>query len=145
MQLHLIVGADHAGFALKEKLKRAWKKQGRTFDDVTPDFAAEDDYPAVAQQVSQVVAQDPRARGVLICGSGIGMAIAANRTRGVRAFLGQTEMDVRLARQDNDANVITLSGRRLSAAKALALTAAFLKVRFSKSARHRRRVQQLDA
>ena len=142
-QFHLYLGADHAGFALKEKLKSALLKRGCTLIDLSPTFQVNDDYPLHAQRVAQAVAKNAKTRGVLICGSGIGVSIAANRNKGIRAFDAHDVKEVVLAREHNDANVIALSGWRMTEKQALALIEAFLQTPFSKAARHRRRVKQL--
>lgn len=139
----LVLGADHAGFGLKESLKRILQSRGIEFTDLSPVFHAGDDYPAIAKRVARDVAKLQGGFGVLVCGSGVGVTIAANRVKGVRAFDATDEQTVKLAREHNDANVIALSGWHLSPAKAGKLVRLFLETSFSKTARHRRRVKQL--
>ncbi len=140
----IFLGADHAGFELKEKLKGALEQKGYTFTDLSPIFTDGDDYPAHARRVAMTVKKDTRARGILVCGSGVGMTIAANRIKGVRAFDAHTAEEVTLARQDNNVNVITLSGWHLDEKTALDFIELFLKTPFSKAVRHHRRVEALD-
>ncbi len=142
-QFHLYLGADHAGFALKEKLKSALLKHDYTFTDLSPTFQANDDYPLHAQRVAKAVAQDKKSRGILVCGSGVGVSIAANRNKGIRAFDAHDVKEVILAREHNDANVIALSGWRMTEKQAITLIETFLQTPFSKAARHQRRVKQL--
>jgi ribose 5-phosphate isomerase B len=139
----IVLGADHAGFALKEKVKRELLRRGHDVHDATPRFKAGDDYPLRARQVAKLVVKDATSRGILVCGSGVGVAIAANRVKGIRAMDGHAATEVKLAREHNDVNVLTLSGWKLSVKAAMKLVDAFLKTPFSNAARHRRRVKQL--
>ncbi len=139
----VFLGADHAGFALKEKIAPRLEARGMTVVDLSPTFVAGDDYPAIAMRVARHVAKTKNARGILVCGSGVGVSIAANRIRGVRAFDAFDAKTTKLAREHNDANVIALSGWRQSAAEAKKLIDLFFKTKFSSATRHRRRVKQL--
>jgi ribose 5-phosphate isomerase B len=139
----LFLGADHAGFALKEKLKAALLDLGYEIYDLSPRFKEGDDYPLPAKKVSAAVSKTRESRGILVCGSGIGVSIAANRMKGIRAFDAHDVKETRLAREHNDANVIALSGWRMSKQDALRLVQTFLKTSFSKAERHHRRVKQL--
>lgn len=139
----IILGADHAGFALKEKVKRELLRRGYDVRDLSPRYKAGDDYPLVGRRVAKLVAKDRKSRGILVCGSGVGMAIAANRVKGVRAVEGHTAGEVILAREHNDVNVLALAGWRMRPKEAMKLADAFLETPFSKAARHRRRVRQL--
>ncbi|MFA6161433.1 MAG: RpiB/LacA/LacB family sugar-phosphate isomerase [Patescibacteria group bacterium] len=158
MQLYL--AADHAGFALKEKLKTRLAKQGYEIFDVTPTFHAGDDYPLVAKELSSYVqrtAYDVQrdqkrgtrhvvrgTKGLLICGSGIGVCIASNRHKGIRAAVGHDAKEVKLAREHNDINILCLSGRLTKINDAIKMIEIFLKTKKSKEARHARRVKQLS-
>lgn len=139
----IYLGADHAGFALKEKLKTELTRQGYEIQDLAPRYISGDDYPRYGKTVAQAVARDKNSRGVLVCGSGVGMVIAANRVRGARAFLGQTVGETILAREHNDINILVLAGWRIRTKQALAVLQTFLKIPFSKASRHQRRVKQL--
>jgi len=139
----IILGSDHAGFALKEKIKRELLRRGHDVHDATPRFKAGDDYPLAARRVVKLVAKDAKSRGILVCGSGVGIAIAANRIKGIRAVDGHAPAEVKLAREHNDVNVLTLSGWKTNAKDAMKLADAFLATPFSNAARHRRRVKQL--
>ncbi|MFA4955226.1 MAG: RpiB/LacA/LacB family sugar-phosphate isomerase [Patescibacteria group bacterium] len=144
-KMTIFIGADHAGYKLKEALKRALLKipDGPQIYDLSPRYRKGDDYPKVAAQVARLVVAAPEARGVLVCGSGIGMAIAANRQKGVRAFDAFDAKTVKLAREHNDANVLTLSGWRQNVATAQKLVETFLKTNASGAERHKRRIKQL--
>jgi ribose 5-phosphate isomerase B len=139
----IIIGADHAGFALKEKIKLSLAAKQVTLRDLTPTFVDGDDYPKVGFDVARAVSKNPKARGILVCGSGIGIAIAANRINGARAFDAHSVEEVKLAREHNDANVIVLSGWKMKNAEALKMIEAFLTTPFSKVVRHKRRVKEL--
>lgn len=143
MKSIIYLGADHAGFALKEKIKQALVKQGETICDLSLVFQEGDDYPEHAKRVSKEITKNRNAKGLLFCGSGVGMIIAANRIKGARAFDAHDEQEVKLARQDNDANIMALSGWRTSSSKAMKLIRLFLETPFSKAARHQRRITQL--
>jgi len=142
--MQLLLAADHAGFALKEKLIPPLVKRGYEVCDFTPKFKDGDDYPLVARSLAAgVQGSKYAARGILICGSGVGVCIAANRYKGIRAGAGHDVAEVKLARQHNDLNVLCLSGWKTKLADALKLIDAFLKTKASPAARHKRRVKQL--
>lgn len=141
--MKVIVASDHAGFALKERIKGELLRQGREVEDVgthSPDPANWAEYGAMA---AAKVAADPRSlAGVLVCGSGIGMSIVANRFPGVRAALCHTVEAARLSRQHNDANVLALGARMVDAETALGIVAAFLETPFE-GGRHQVRLDYL--
>lgn len=139
----IYLGADHAGFTLKEKIKKELARQGHEVQDLALRRVPGDDYPPYGKAVAQAVAKDKAARGILICGSGVGMAIAANRVRGARALVGHSSAETKLAREHNDVNILALSGRKLKPQTALTLIKIFLQTPFSKAARHHRRVGEL--
>ncbi len=146
----IYLAADHAGFALKDKIKAMLTKQGQEVIDVTPVFKDADDYPPVAQALAkQLLRRGTRdeqrgTRGLLLCGSGVGVCIAANRHKGIRAAVGHTVEEIKLAREHNDINALCLSGRsRLNEKELLKIIDAFLKTKKSSAVRHARRVKQL--
>ncbi|MEN9558762.1 MAG: hypothetical protein RL141_1131 [Candidatus Parcubacteria bacterium] len=139
----LYLAADHAGWELKEALKPALQKAGVTVRDLSPTFVAGDDYPAIGAELAKKVARSKISKGLLVCGSGVGMAIAANRVKGARAVEGMTPRQVALAREHNDVNILTVSGWNQSAQEARALIKTFLDTKASAAARHKRRVKQL--
>lgn len=138
----IIVGADHAGFKLKEKLKDELERLTYNVEDATPQFKKGDDYPAIGMAVARraVKTKNP---GILICGSGVGMTIAANRIKGARAVLGHNAKEIECARKDGDVNILALSGRKTTLPMALGMVRAFMKTKASKMPRHRRRVKKL--
>lgn len=143
MQAPIAIAADHAGFALKERLKDVLRRRGQAFEDFGPDSEASVDYPDFAHKLAAAVASGGYERGVLVCGSGQGMAMAANRHRGVRAALPFDEQSARLARQHNDANVLALGARTLPAETSERLLEVFLDTPFE-GGRHERRVSKID-
>ena len=140
----IYLGADHNGFRLKESLEKWLLARGYCVEDLSTKKAAGDDYPKIGFTVAKAVVKNPGSRGVLICGSGIGVAIAANRVKGIRAAAAHTPAEVKKARADEDLNILTLSGWTMSEKKAVTLLRPFLTAPCSRAARHKRRVKQLD-
>ncbi|MFH0837689.1 MAG: ribose 5-phosphate isomerase B [Patescibacteria group bacterium] len=138
----VIIGSDHAGFQMKERIK---KELGSEFEfvDVGTNNGDSVDYPIYAEKVGQQVAVTPGAKGVLVCGSGIGVSIAANKVNGVRAALCYNKRAAELARLHNDANVIATVGREETFDDPVDVVRTFLETDFSGDPRHARRVQQI--
>ncbi|MDD5437633.1 MAG: RpiB/LacA/LacB family sugar-phosphate isomerase [Patescibacteria group bacterium] len=138
----IYLAADHAGFALKDRLKAHLSRLGNKLVDLTPIFKDGDDYPGVAKKLTGKLSK--AGRGILFCGSGVGVCIAANRAKGIRAAVGHSTEEVKQAREHNDINVLCLSGwNHADESKAAKMIDAFLKTRASTAARHVRRVKQL--
>ena len=142
--MKISLGSDHAGFELKEALKKALCKAGHTVDDVGPDSADRVDYPDFAKQVAQAVSANKADRGVLVCGSGIGMCIAANRVAKVRAAVLRSQEDARLSREHNDANIACFGERITDSSSAQAILEVFLSTDFA-GGRHTGRVKKLES
>jgi ribose 5-phosphate isomerase B len=142
--MRIAIGADHAGFVLKEKLRRALAAEGHQVTDLGTDSEAPCDYPDFARAVAREVSSGACERGVLVCSTGIGMAIAANKVEGVRAAPAESEDEVRLTREHNDANVLTLGARYVDEIRALDLAHVFLSARFA-GGRHARRLEKIAA
>ncbi len=140
--MRIALGADHAGVALKDRIKRALGDRGVGCEDLGTDSDERVDYPDYARRVAEGVASGAFDRGILFCGSGIGMAIAANKISGVRAAPVSDVDTARLSREHNDANVLTLAGRTLAADTALAIVDAFLTTSFA-GGRHQRRLDKI--
>jgi ribose 5-phosphate isomerase B len=140
--MKIAIAADHAGFALKEKLRKRLAGLGHQVVDFGADSAESCDYPDFAQPVAREVAQGRSERGVLVCSSGIGMAIAANKVAGVRAVSVRSPEEARLTREHNDANVLTLGAQYLDEPRAVELVEAFLYTEFA-GGRHARRVAKI--
>ncbi len=141
--MRVAIGADHAGVELKDALKRVLDGRGIAWHDLGTNSSASVDYPDYAAQVAEAVARGEVDRGILVCGSGVGMAIAANKVRGVRAAPIVDVEGAVLAREHNDLNVLTLGARRTSEPEAARIVAAFLDTPFA-GGRHQQRVQKID-
>jgi len=139
----IAIAADHAGFPLKEELARELKARGFNVLDLGTHSSDSVDYPDFADKLAEAIEDGRAKRGVLICGSGIGVSIAANRHRGVRAALCHDETTARLAREHNDANVLALGGRLTSPKIAKKCLETFLATPFG-GGRHERRVAKLN-
>ncbi|MFB9246649.1 ribose-5-phosphate isomerase [Sphaerisporangium melleum] len=143
--MRVYIGADHAGYELKNHLVAWLKEHGHEVVDDGPFvYDAEDDYPAFVLRAAEGVVNDPGALGVVIGGSGNGEQIAANKVRGVRAALAWSEQTASLARQHNDANVISLGARMHSPEEATRFVEVFLSTPFSGEQRHQRRIDQIN-
>lgn len=140
--MRIALGADHAGVDLKAQVKQHLDRRRHACEDFGPDSTESVDYPDYAASVARNVASGAFERGILICGSGIGMAIAANKVRGIRAAPVTTPAAARLARRHNDANVLTLGARTVAVDDALAIVEAFLAEPFD-GGRHQRRVDKI--
>jgi ribose 5-phosphate isomerase B len=140
--MKIAIAADHAGFALKEKLRQKLSQEGHEVVDFGPNSGESVDYPDFAQPVGRDVAQGRADRGILVCSTGIGMAMAANKISGVRAAPAQSEDEVRMTREHNDANVLTLGAKYLDEEHAAGLIDIFLKTEFT-GGRHARRVAKI--
>src|SRR5258706_1528226 len=137
------LGADHAGFELKEAIKLYLQKQGHTISDFGAHSLDSTDYPHYAQMVSYAVAEHQNDFGILVCASGIGMSIAANKVPGVRAALVGDEETAALARQHNDANVLCLGSKQITADAARKIVDAFIHTNFE-GGRHERRLNKIE-
>lgn len=142
--VRIVIGSDHAGFRLKETLKEHLRGRGLEVEDLGAPSEESVDYPPIGRAVAARVAEDAARRGILICGTGIGMSIAANRVPGARAALCHRVEFARLTREHNDANILVLPGRFLEEDEARAILDAFLETPFA-GGRHERRVRDLDA
>ncbi|SPE62892.1 Sugar-phosphate isomerase, RpiB/LacA/LacB family [Verrucomicrobia bacterium] len=139
----IALGADHGGYALKEALKLQLEQRGVSVADFGAPSNEPADYPDYAQAVAQSVAQRHAQFGVLICTTGLGMSICANKVPGVRAALVGDEQTAALARQHNDANVLCLAGKSTPAGEAMKIIDAFLNARFE-GGRHERRINKME-
>ena len=135
------LGSDHAGHALKDLIARELARLGFTVTDHGTDSCESCDYPVFAHKLCSAVLEEG-SRGILVCGSGIGMSMAANRHDGIRAALCTTELHARLSRRHNDANVLCLGARITGDELALAIVVAFLETAFE-GGRHQRRIDQI--
>ena len=138
----IFISSDHAGFKLKEDIKLFLKKKKYTFIDLGPSNNNRVDYPDYAHAVAKKVKTNKNLRGILICGSGMGMNIVANRHKNIRAAQCYNVKSTKLSRLHNDANIITLGSRLLTKKNALNCVSAFLKTNFD-AGRHQKRIKKI--
>ena len=137
----IILAADHAGFELKEKLKKVLQDNDILFEDLSPKLIKDDDYPDIAFKAAQKVAK-LRAKGVFVCGTGLGMCIAANKVKGIRAAPAYDDTGARISRQHNDANVLCIGARLTDEKTAISILKTWLTTAFLEG-RHARRVEKI--
>lgn len=140
----IYIGADHRGYDLKEKIKVALRAQGYEVEDKGgSQYDEQDDYPAYARSVAEAVSKNDAARGILLCGSGVGMDMAANKTSGVRCALGLNADQVSHARNSDNVNVLALAADYTKEDAALEMVRAFLSVPYEAAERQERRLRAL--
>ena len=142
--MRIALGADHAGVALKTDIKRLLDDRGVPYTDFGTDSTTSVDYPDFAARVGREVASGAFDRGILCCGSGIGMAMVANKIPGVRAAAAVDETQARLSREHNDANVLALGERLTASDVAQRIVMTFLDTPFA-GGRHQQRVDKINA
>lgn len=141
--MKIVIGADHAGFELKEKIKTFLAARGDDVVDVGTDSADSVDYPDYGKKVAEGVSSGLFERGVVVCGSGIGMAITANKLSGVRAAVANDEESARLGRLHNDVNVLSVGARLTSPETAEKIVSVWLSTDFE-GGRHQRRLDKIN-
>lgn len=141
----IYIGSDHGGYELKNKIKEYLKQGGRKVIDIGV-FQIEEpaDYPDIAHEVAEKVRENEGSRGILVCGTGVGMCMAANKVKDIRAAVCESEQTVEMSRKHNDSNMLCLGGRILQDAKALKMVDIFLDTEFEKEERHIRRVGKIE-
>lgn len=145
--MKVFIGADHNGYRMRQSLLNHLKRAGYEIEDEGDEqLNPEDDFPVFAAKVvtSMHASGDHEARGILICGSGQGMCMTANRFKGIRALLGYDLESVRSARNDDDANVLCLPARVMAEDTASTLVDAFLQTPFAGAPRFKRRIKEMD-
>lgn len=143
MSKKIAIGADHAGFEEKEKLKKTLDELGVEYEDVGTYSTDSVDYPDFAQKVGEKVESGEAEQGILVCGSGIGVAIAANKMHGIRAAQAWNEETATLARRHNNANVLTIGARVIPEEEIPKIVKAWLATDFE-GGRHERRVEKIS-
>jgi ribose 5-phosphate isomerase B len=142
--LKIVAGSDHAGFDVKQAVVRRLRAQGHVVVDIGPETGETSvDYPDYAHRVAATVAAGEADRGLLVCGTGVGMCMTANRHEDVRAVVGVTPHLAEMSRRHNDANVLCLPGRLVSDDEAWAITEVWVSTPFE-GGRHARRVELID-
>jgi RpiB/LacA/LacB family sugar-phosphate isomerase len=140
--MKIILGADHAGFDAKERLKAALIEEGYEIRDAGTAGKASCDYPDFAAAVARSVSAGEADRGILVCGTGIGMSIAANKVKGIRAAVCHDRETARMSRAHNDANILCMGARVITVETMLEMIREWLAVRFE-SGRHARRLDKI--
>ena len=138
----VIIGSDHAGFNLKKRIKNELGNQYE-FIDVGPDNDDSVDYPVYGEKVARQVAVTPDSQGIVICGNGVGIAMAANKVNGIRCGLAYSIETAKQTRQHNNANVLSVGGRSSMMDDPVEIAKTFLETDFSNDERHARRVKEL--
>ncbi len=141
--MRIAVGADHAGFSLKGRVVEFLQKEGHMVLDLGTHDSEPVDYPDYAEAVGASVVKGEAEVGILLCGSGVGASIAANKMTGIRAALCHDVFSARQSREDDDANVLCLGPRVVGPSLALELIRAFLRATFSQADRHKRRLEKV--
>lgn len=141
--MRIVVGADHRGYELKDEIAAALKGAGHEVVDVGTDSAESVDYPDYARAIGEALRDGRAERGILVCGSGVGASIAANKVRGVRAAICHDTYSARQGVEHDDMNVLCLGSRIVGSELALELVRAFLSGRLSSEERYRRRLEKV--
>lgn len=139
----IAIGSDHGGFNLKEEIKKMFTEQNIQFQDFGTYSAESIDYPEIAQKVSQAVVNKECTRGIIICGTGIGVSIAANKIKGIRAALCHDVFSAQMSREHNDANILTMGERVIGPGLACMIVSTWLETEFA-GGRHGRRVDKIS-
>lgn len=141
----IYLGSDHAGFKLKQQVKKYLDKEKIKYEDLgNLKYDKNDDYPDYGYKVAKAVAKDEKSKGILVCGSSYGVCIVANKIKGVRAVSIANVRDAKLSREHNNANVLCLSGWNTKLKDAQKIINTWLKTNFSKAKRHQRRVKKIN-
>ena len=138
------IGSDHGGFELKEKVKKHLEERGLEYKDFGTYSADSCDYPVYGRAVAKAVASGECDRGILICGTGIGISITANKVKGIRAALCSDCYSAQATREHNDANILAMGARVLGEGLALKIVDTFLDTPFSGDERHIRRISMIE-
>ena len=141
----IAIGADHGGFELKEEIKKYLDANGIEYKDFGTYSPESVDYAAIAYKVGTSVVSGETTRGILCCGTGIGISMAANKVKGVRAACCSDYFSAKLTRQHNDANILCMGGRVVGPGLANELVDVFLNTEFEGGGRHQRRIDQIAA
>lgn len=141
----IFLGADHRGFVLKEKIAKWLFDMNKEYQDYGANHLdPKDDYTKYAESVASVVAKNDNSKGILLCGSGVGVEVVANKFDGVRAAIGKDVLQVIAGRRDDDMNILVIAADFTSEKEAKAMVIAFLETKFSGKARHERRLDEIE-
>lgn len=143
--IKIYIGADHRGYELKEKIATWLFEMDYSFEDLGADHLDEkDDYTKYAEEVASIVAKRPGSKGVLLCGSGVGVEVMANKFDGIRAAIGKNVDQVKAGREDDDMNVLVIAADFTSEKETKAMLIAFLETKYKDLARHERRLEEIE-
>lgn len=140
----IAIGSDHGGFALKQEILAYLQREGLAYHDFGCYEEKSCDYPEIGKAVARAVASGEYEKGILICGTGIGISIAANKIKGIRAALCTDCFMAQATREHNDANILAMGGRVIGPGLAVKITETFLNTEFSHDERHVRRISQIE-
>ncbi len=141
--MRVILASDHAGLRLKEKVKKYLERKKIEYEDLGTESFTSVDYPDYALKVAEKVAKNKNTRGILVCGTGTGMTIAANKVKGIRAVAAYDAYSAKMSRIDNDTNVLGLRGRFFPFEKMKKIITVWLDTPFSGEKRHKRRIKKI--
>ncbi len=141
--MKVIIASDHAGFKLKEKIKHYLERKKIEYRDLGTNSLDSVDYPDFAIKVAEEVVEDKNSRGILVCGTGTGMTIAANKVKGIRAVAAYDSYSAKMSRVDNDSNVLGLRGRFFPFERIKKIINVWLNTPFSGKSRHRQRIKKI--
>ncbi len=141
--MRVILASDHAGLRLKEKVKKYLARKKIEYEDLGTESFKSVDYPDYALKVAEKVAKNKNTRGILVCGTGTGMTIAANKVKGIRAVAAYDAYSAKMSRIDNDTNVLGLRGRFFPFEKIKKIITVWLDTPFSGEKRHKRRIKKI--
>ena len=143
--MKIFIGADHRGYELKEKIARWLFEMDRAFQDLgAPSLDPHDDYTKYAQEVASLVAKNMGSRGVLLCGSGVGVDVVANKFDGIRSSIGKSVLQIEAGRNDDDMNILVIASDYTTEKEAKAMLIAFLETKFSGKERYVRRLEEIE-
>ena len=140
----IAIGADHGGYEYKKQIIKELENKGYTVKDFGTNSAESCDYPVYAKLVANAIANNEYDKGILICGTGIGMSIVANKTKGIRAALCSDLFSARATREHNDSNILCLGARVIDIKSAIEITNIWLETPFSNEERHIRRINMIE-
>ena len=140
----IAVGSDHGGYELKQEIISYLKEKNLEYKDYGTDSKESCDYPVYAKKVANVIVNGECDRGILICGTGIGISITANKIKGIRAALCHDTFSAQATREHNDANILAMGARVVGPGLALKIVDTFLNTEFSNDERHIRRIEQIE-
>lgn len=141
--MKIILGSDHAGYKVKGKIKKFLEKHEIEYEDIGTNSERPVDYPDYAKKAAKKVAKSKNLMAILVCGTGTGMTIAANKIKGIRAVAAYDEYSAKMSRNDNDSNILGLRGRNFPYNKIEKIVKMWLKTPFSGKTRHKRRIGKI--